>query len=383
MSPSAVTCPSSSWAARSSIASWTSSSTRSTLPRRPGSTSGRSSPSTSWPRAPTSARVRRKLLQENIVGFYDERPGKKQLYAVSEDRRFGPTNQLILVHELRHALQDQYVDLRAQLPDSVSDYDDRRLACMSLLEGDATLVMERFLLAGVPARTEGLGHLRAGDARPRGRAGGAARWSATSSSSPTSWAGSSRGRSGSGAAPTRSGPPGIGPRAPRSRPSIRRSTSRTSGPWIVAPPAGPPRAAVLAEGVLGELLMRTLLEGGDEAAAGWGGDAYRVFDTGAGTLLAWRTVVGSSGGCSGVRLVARRSVRAPSRSRPAREAPSPSTATAGGATRSAKSGGRSCSSLRTIRTGVRRTAALNGGRCRRAARRSLTTRRRVSIMRRP
>ena len=32
------------------------------------------------------------------------------------------------------------------LPDAVGDYDDRRLAFVSLLEGDATLVMERFLM---------------------------------------------------------------------------------------------------------------------------------------------------------------------------------------------------------------------------------------------
>jgi uncharacterized membrane protein len=38
------------------------------------------------------------------------------------------------------------------------------------------------------------------------------------------------------------------------------------------------------------MLIRTLLEGEEDAAAGWGGDGYRVFDTGAGTLLVWRSV---------------------------------------------------------------------------------------------
>ena len=32
------------------------------------------------------------------------------------------------------------------LPDSVGDFDDRRMAFLSVLEGDATLVMERFLV---------------------------------------------------------------------------------------------------------------------------------------------------------------------------------------------------------------------------------------------
>src|SRR5258708_27780499 len=98
--------------------------------------------------------LRARILQENIAGFYDERPGKKRLYAISEDRRFTPANQLILSHELRHALQDQYVDVHQALPDSVGDYDDRRLAWLSLLEGDATWVMERFLLRRLPGGEE-------------------------------------------------------------------------------------------------------------------------------------------------------------------------------------------------------------------------------------
>ncbi|PYQ24991.1 MAG: hypothetical protein DMF79_00400 [Acidobacteria bacterium] len=83
--------------------------------------------------------LRGRVLEDNIAGF-----------AVSADRRLSPANQLILSHELRHALQDQYVDLHAQLPDAVGDFDDRRVAWVSLLEGDATLVMERFLLRRLP-----------------------------------------------------------------------------------------------------------------------------------------------------------------------------------------------------------------------------------------
>ncbi|PYQ37824.1 MAG: hypothetical protein DMF77_25810 [Acidobacteria bacterium] len=90
--------------------------------------------------------VRARVLEENIAGFYDERPGRKRLYAVSEDRTLTPANQLVLSHELRHALQDQYADVHRILPDAVGDFDDRRLAFVSLLEGDATLVMERFLM---------------------------------------------------------------------------------------------------------------------------------------------------------------------------------------------------------------------------------------------
>ena len=70
------------------------------------------------------------------------------------DWNLTPANQLILSHELRHALQDQYVDVHHALPDSVGDYDDRRLAWLSLLEGDATWVMERFLLRRLPGGEE-------------------------------------------------------------------------------------------------------------------------------------------------------------------------------------------------------------------------------------
>jgi hypothetical protein len=53
---------------------------------------------------------------------------------------------------------------------------------------------------------------------------------------------------------------------------------------------------VLAEGVLGELLTRTLLgEGSDVAAAGWGGDQFKAWDVAGSTVLAWRTVWDSDG----------------------------------------------------------------------------------------
>ena len=59
---------------------------------------------------------------------------------------------------------------------------------------------------------------------------------------------------------------------------------------MVAAPA-PPGGVPLAEGVLGEVLVNTLL-GGDApaAAAGWGGDRYQVWDVGGRTLLSWRSV---------------------------------------------------------------------------------------------
>jgi hypothetical protein len=91
--------------------------------------------------------IRERVLNENIAGFYDERPGAKKLFAVSSGRKLNLMNQLILSHELRHALQDQHVDLDRILGDG-SDYDDQKLAALSLLEGDATLLMELYLGSG-------------------------------------------------------------------------------------------------------------------------------------------------------------------------------------------------------------------------------------------
>ena len=55
-------------------------------------------------------------------------------------------NQIVLAHELRHALQDQYArPARVPAATTVTDFDDRRMAWLALLEGDATLVMERFV----------------------------------------------------------------------------------------------------------------------------------------------------------------------------------------------------------------------------------------------
>src|SRR5262249_19226591 len=82
------------------------------------------------------------------------RPGKQRLFAVSADRTLTPANQLVLAHELRHALQDQYMSIHALIPDSVSDFDDRRMALLGLLEGDATFVMQRFLQKRLPVGDE-------------------------------------------------------------------------------------------------------------------------------------------------------------------------------------------------------------------------------------
>jgi uncharacterized membrane protein len=242
--------------------------------------------------------LRARVLEENVAGFYDERPDRRRLYAVSEDQRFTAMNQLVLVHELRHALQDQYAELSTGLPDSLGDFDDRRLAFLALLEGDATLVMERFVrlrlggLAGTGDEAGGPADASAGlaaaglfdvpGAPPVVRDQLVQPYLAGLSFARALWA--------------RGGPEALRDawaRPPASTEQVlhpERFHAREA-PRVVVPAVAPPAGAtLLSEGVLGELLVRSLLgEGGETAAAGWGGDSWRLWDVGGRTLLAWRS----------------------------------------------------------------------------------------------
>ena len=232
--------------------------------------------------------VRARLLEENVAGFYDERPGKKQLYAVSEDQRLTPTNQLILSHELRHALQDQYAAVRDVIPSSVGDFDDRRIAFLSLLEGDATLVMERFLMRRLPGMED---TELSGLSMPVPAVPGAPRVLADQLVLPYVV-----GRDFARAVWQRGGWDAI--KAAWSRPPESSEQVLHPEKFFAREPAqrveityAPAGGSLVNEGVLGEMLTRTLLgEGSDAAAAGWGGDRFRVWDVGGRSLLVWRSV---------------------------------------------------------------------------------------------
>jgi hypothetical protein len=233
--------------------------------------------------------VRRRLLEQNVVGFYDERPGRKRLYSVSTDRRLTPANQLVLSHEMRHALQDQYLDVHGFLPEEVGDFDDRRMAFLALLEGDATLVMELFLRERLPQPTaldqDWSGLSLPSDVMPdtapvlrdqmifpyfSGRDFVRALW-----------------RNGGWEAVRRAWQ-----RPPESTEQVLHPEKYLTGEtgrrmtWSFAPKRG----RLVNDGILGEAFVRTLLgEDCGEAAAGWGGDAFRVWDVSGATVLAWRS----------------------------------------------------------------------------------------------
>lgn len=73
-----------------------------------------------------------RLLEEQIVGFYD--PETKVLYIVEGSPK--ESAQMIVTHELVHALQDQYVNLDSIQKASITD-NDRETAQQAVFEGEA------------------------------------------------------------------------------------------------------------------------------------------------------------------------------------------------------------------------------------------------------
>jgi hypothetical protein len=84
-----------------------------------------------------------KLLVEQVAGFYD--PDKKTYFIASG---LPPEVQKpAMIHELTHALQDQYFDIKKILKaDRNLNNDDRGLAHEALMEGDGMAVMMEFIL---------------------------------------------------------------------------------------------------------------------------------------------------------------------------------------------------------------------------------------------
>ncbi|MHB1046563.1 MAG: hypothetical protein ACYC4P_11190 [Thermoanaerobaculia bacterium] len=94
-----------------------------------------------------------RLYTRQVVGFYD--PAEKRFYIVPERSRdvAGPAGdlmeQLLLAHELTHALQDQRLGLDRRMK-ALRDSTDSLLALQAFLEGEATVLMTEALLESVP-----------------------------------------------------------------------------------------------------------------------------------------------------------------------------------------------------------------------------------------
>ena len=88
------------------------------------------------------------LLGEQVGAFYDQHT--HELFTFSEHPLTNSQNQVVMAHELTHALQDQHFDL-LKLPLEAKGNDDRALAASALVEGDATLVMNQYLTSNLSA----------------------------------------------------------------------------------------------------------------------------------------------------------------------------------------------------------------------------------------
>jgi hypothetical protein len=92
-------------------------------------------------------RLLNRVQAESVLGFYvpGRRPPKGALY-VRSSRGLDPYAKIILAHELTHAVTDQRFDLtRADRLAAATAREDELAAYSALVEGDATLTMQRYL----------------------------------------------------------------------------------------------------------------------------------------------------------------------------------------------------------------------------------------------
>lgn len=82
------------------------------------------------------------LYIEQIAGFYDA--DSRSLTVISGEGMMGPLEKSTYAHEFVHALQDQHYGLKVLDPEENSD--DASLAVTALIEGDAMLVQQQFML---------------------------------------------------------------------------------------------------------------------------------------------------------------------------------------------------------------------------------------------
>jgi hypothetical protein len=97
------------------------------------------------PRESSVKALLKRTLPGQIAGFYDPRTG--ELVVGSSARKgLDAVARLTLAHELEHALADQVLALPAYLQDAAAPdgQEDRELAGVALIEGDATLLTDAF-----------------------------------------------------------------------------------------------------------------------------------------------------------------------------------------------------------------------------------------------
>ena len=86
--------------------------------------------------------VAQEMLTGGVLGYYDDETA--ELKVISDTEEIDALNEVTLAHEITHALQDQSFSLQQLLPDDGSSNDDRDLAVLSLIEGDATVTDQEY-----------------------------------------------------------------------------------------------------------------------------------------------------------------------------------------------------------------------------------------------
>lgn len=261
------------------------------------------------------------LLTSQVAGFYD--PERHYLALVQREGEIVPPSDLpadqvkkaeeaVLVHELTHALQDQHFHLETFA--SGQPLDDADVAKVALIEGDATLVMMDFFagmsLAALPGVEEMMGSFlddprRMLESAP-GVPGLAELASAPAWFQETLLFSYFEGFRFSLSARRKGGQElldqAFAKDPPRSSEQIlhpEKWHTKRDDPVVVP---WPDLSRVLpgwtkaTEAQLGELTIRTLLRGAlkkderaGQAAAGWGGDRFAVYERAGERLLAWVT----------------------------------------------------------------------------------------------
>ena len=215
---------------------------------------------------------------DTVAGFYDTET--KEL--VVRGTRLTPFVRQVLVHELTHALDDQYFDLDPALVD-----DEAAMAFEALVEGDAVVVESRYL-ASLPEAER-----REAAAEEDATFGGAGRRVPGIVAE-------------LGAFPYRDGPRLVtallaagGPARldaafrspPVSSAEVLHPERFLDGPGRAGVPPVTAEGRVVDGGVLGEVILRLVLTGAlprdraATAAAGWAGDRYVAWSAGGRTCL--------------------------------------------------------------------------------------------------
>jgi hypothetical protein len=87
-----------------------------------------------------------RVQAESVLGFYvPGKPPKGRLY-VRSSHGLDPYAKVVLAHELTHAVTDQHYNLTRGDRLLAAGKDDEQTAWSALLEGDATLLMQRYLV---------------------------------------------------------------------------------------------------------------------------------------------------------------------------------------------------------------------------------------------